>query len=137
MKNKEQLTRLNELFGSYRAEWLKGKVFCIKGVQNSERLPLITDAVMTLALIRIPGNKLNDEANTKETMYMIHPIYAPYFVYSHRKKRKLDVTEQELMDIIQNKRETIKSIYTRCNVTDQDSKYLPEQMTLFDNYYNG
>jgi len=38
MKNKEQLTRLNELFGSYRAEWLKGKVFCINisGLKKSK-----------------------------------------------------------------------------------------------------
>lgn len=27
MNNKEQLKRLNELFGSYRAEWLKGKIY--------------------------------------------------------------------------------------------------------------
>ena len=110
--------------------------FCIKGVQNSERLPIITDAVMNLALIRIPGNKLNDEANRRETMYMLHPIYAPYFVYSHRKKRKLDVTEQELMDIIQNKKETITGILSRCNVSEQDYKSLPEQLTLFSDYYD-
>lgn len=110
--------------------------FCIKGVQKSERLPIITDAVMNLALIRIPGNKLNDEANTRETMYMLHPIYAPYFVYSHRKKRKLDVTEQELMEIIQNKKETIKGILSRCDVSEQDYKNLPEQLSLFENYYN-
>lgn len=110
--------------------------FCIKGVQNSERLPIITDAVMNLALIRIPGNKLNDEANTRESMYMLHPIYAPYFVYSHRKKRKLDVTEKELMDIIQNKKETITGILSRCDVSEQDYKSHPEQLTLFDNYYN-
>ena len=110
--------------------------FCIKGVQKSERLPIITDAVMNLALIRIPGNKLNDEADTKETMYMLHPIYAPYFVYSHRKKRKLDVTEKELMDIIQNNKETIRAILSKANVSEQEFKSFPEQLSLFESYYN-
>jgi hypothetical protein len=27
MNNTEQLKKLNELFGSYRAEWLKGKIY--------------------------------------------------------------------------------------------------------------
>lgn len=67
---------------------------------------------------------------------MLHPIYAPYFVYSHRKKRKLDITEQELMEIIQNKKETIKGILSRCNVCEQEYKSLPEQLSLFENYYN-
>lgn len=110
--------------------------FCIKGVQNSERLQIIKEAVMNLALIRVPGNKLNDEENTRESMYMLHPIYAPYFVYSHRKKRKLDVTENELMDIIQNKKEAFDVILSKCNVPEQDLKSLPEQLSLFEKYYN-
>ena len=142
--NGAQLTRLLLGFGKIFNVLARsdGKIrpevnqFCIKGVQNSERLPLITNAVMNLALIRMPGNKLNDEANTKESMYMLHPIYAAYFVYSHRKKRKLDVTEQQLMDIVQNKKDIIKSILSNCNVSEQDYKSSPEQLTLFDSYYN-
>lgn len=142
--NGAQLTRLLLGFGKIFNVLARsdGKIrpevnqFCIKGVQNSERLPIITNAVMNLALIRMPGNKLNDEANTKESMYMLHPIYAAYFVYSHRKKRKLDVTEQQLMDVVQNKKDIIKNILSNCNVSEQDYKSSPEQLTLFDSYYN-
>ncbi|MFV0398871.1 MAG: hypothetical protein ACK5JU_12820 [Bacteroidales bacterium] len=142
--NGAQLTRLLLGFGKIFNVLARysGKIrpevnqFCIKGVHNSERLPIITDAVMNLALIRIPGNKLNDVANTKESMYMLHPIYAAYFVYSHRKKRKLDITEQQLMDIAHNKKDIIKSILFEYNISEQDYNSSPDQLSLFEDYYN-
>ncbi|MFV4890157.1 hypothetical protein Q5E69_016290 [Acinetobacter baumannii] len=43
---------------------------------------ILNHAVMHLALIRIPGTKINDSSTTKEFDYMIHPIFAPFCIFS-------------------------------------------------------
>jgi hypothetical protein len=43
---------------------------------------LVNSAVMHLALIRTSGNKLSDEADTRDYDYMVHPIFSAFFVFS-------------------------------------------------------
>ena len=44
--------------------------------------PINADATLELKMKELP-------TDTKDYMYMIHPIYAPFFMYSFRKKRKM------------------------------------------------
>ncbi|MCD8474835.1 MAG: hypothetical protein LRY34_03495 [Bacteroides graminisolvens] len=57
-----------------------------KPLSNKECEEIITAAVMNLALIRLPGNKLTNESDTRDYIYTVHPIFAPFFVHSYRKK---------------------------------------------------
>lgn len=50
---------------------------------------LVHSAVMHLALLRTTATKRADETDVKAYDYSLHPIFAPFFVYSHRKKRKM------------------------------------------------
>ena len=56
---------------------------------------LLSVAVKNLAILRSPGNKL-DGAQTKAYDYFIHPIFAPFFVFSYRRKRKMPLLLSEL-----------------------------------------
>lgn len=96
---------------------------------------LLKSAVMHLALIRFSGNKLVDEGETRDFDYMIHPIYAPFFVFSYRKKRKMKLTAKQLLGLVKNPRETIRDILANSNRAVDES--LPEQLNLFEGYYFG
>lgn len=95
----------------------------------------IHQAVMHLALVRFAGNKPSDEMDTKSYDYMIHPIFAPFFVFSHRKKRQLMLDGRQIIDLIDNPRPAIKKILAANNRDEPDA--LPDQLQLFGSFYAG
>ena len=48
---------------------------------------LVKSGVMHLALNRFSGTKISG-LDTKDYDYAVHPIFSPYFVFSHRKKKE-------------------------------------------------
>lgn len=106
------------------------------GFDKDSRVKSILDqAVMHLALVRQPGSKLTDETDTREYDYMIHPVFAPFFVFSHRRKRKMTIAGDMLLKLIESPREAIKEILDRSN--RDESMSLPDQLQLFGSYYAG
>lgn len=95
----------------------------------------IHQAVMHLALVRFAGNKPSDEMDTKSYDYMIHPIFAPFFIFSHRKKRQLMLDGRQIIDLIDNPRPAIKKILAANNRDEPDA--LPDQLQLFESFYAG
>ena len=93
---------------------------------------LLNDGVMHLALVRYAGSKLarND---VKAFDFAIHPIYAPFFVFSFRKKRKIKLEAESLQGLIDHPREAIAALVKRVGRIDEDD--LPEQLSLFEGYY--
>ena len=89
---------------------------------------------MHLALIRSAGTKLAAEADTRAWDYSLHPIFAPYFTYSTRKKRKTAITDNDLMLMTKSPQMTIKKLLgeTRQHLADAA---LPEQMSMFDEFF--
>ena len=71
---------------------------------------LLTAAVMNLALVRLTANKLAGKADVKDFMYMLHPIFAPYYNFSYRKKRKMTISEKEFLLCIDNQKEGVATI---------------------------
>jgi hypothetical protein len=96
---------------------------------------LLTSAVMHLALIRSTGNKLGDAADTKDYDYMVHPIYSAFFVFSHRRKRKMLLSGSQLMGLVRDSKTTIREILRNNNRIGEEP--LPEQLGLFEAYYHG
>lgn len=95
---------------------------------------LMRAAVMHLALIRTPGNKL-DDYNTRDYLYMIHPLYSAYFQFSHRKKRKITIKQDEVLGIINTPKETIRNILHKSSINREELEQLPQQMSLFEEYF--
>lgn len=108
--------------------------FYIQGDITPENDELLRAGVMNLAFIRIPGNKPSSKSDTKDYMYALHPIYAPYFIYSFRRKRKMTITNEDFHGLIESHKSLMKKMMSK----EEMSKILgdddqPKQMDLFSN----
>ena len=97
---------------------------------------LVTDGVMNLALLRYPGTKLQQHTDIRQFDYAVHPIFSAFFGFSHRRKRKIELSDQDILALIDRPKDTIREILNRQNrsvgvVLDE----LPEQMQLFRSFY--
>lgn len=97
-----------------------------------QALPLLNSAVMHLALVRTVSNKRMD-ADPKSYDYAVHPIFAPFFVFSHRRKRKIRLTPHQLLALVEEPKATTRQILRQFG-KDPDGA-LPDQLQLFESYY--
>ena len=95
---------------------------------------LLVGGIMHLALLRYPASKLQEQTDVREFDYVIHPIFAAFFGFSHRRKRKMELTPGDILGLVDQRRATIAAIVARHNrAVGAD---LPEQMELFREYYD-
>lgn len=87
--------------------------------------------VMNLALIRMPANKLSP-TSVKDFQYALHPIFAPYFDFSFRRKRKMSLSNDEFLGFIDTPEQTVIKLLRRRSVKYEEEKPIPTQLTLFD-----
>jgi hypothetical protein len=93
---------------------------------------LVRAAVMHLALVRMVSTKRGDE-DLKSYDYAIHPIFAAFFVFSHRKKRKIRITPTQLLGLVEEPKTFIRQILRQHGRMHMYP--LPEQMQLFEGFY--
>lgn len=91
-----------------------------------EAADLIEAAVMHMALVRRTANK-QERIELKGHDYALHPIFAPYFLFSHRKKRKMNLDADQLLALVKRPTETIRMILASHNRDDSS----PTQFALF------
>ncbi|WP_146208102.1 hypothetical protein [Azospirillum sp. TSH64] len=96
---------------------------------------LLASAVMHLACQSFPGTKRKDVGDTREKAYQLHPIFSPYFVYSHKKGRDIVLEVGDIAGLIDAPKSTIRRILGKNNRADQ--RDIPEQLRLFGGYYDG
>ena len=106
--------------------------FEIKYPVSDENLEILQAGVMNLAFYRMTGNKLSSEIDTKDYMYMIHPIYAPFFMFSYRKKRKMVFSNQEFSGLISQQDKYMHHILSARKISVDDAILAPQQLQLFD-----
>lgn len=95
---------------------------------------LLTAAIMHLAVRTFPGDKMaSTSGETRETNYQLHPIFAPFFVFSYRSKRRMQLDTKELHGLVRHPRPTISAILRKSDRGTPDE--LPEQMSLFQDYF--
>jgi len=101
----------------------------------SRVLEVLDAAVMHQALVRSRANKLpGSSGDTKSYDYSLHPIFAPFFEYSHRRKRRMVLSMGELVGLIEQPRTTIAAILRQ---TDRDPQQdLSEQLVLFAPHFD-
>ncbi len=134
-----QITKLVQALGSlfgkiaaYRGKSAPELVqFDIDGDISERTMDIINASVMNLAIIRMASNKLSAK-EIKSYQYSLHPIFAPYFQFSFRRKRKLSLTDADILGCIDNSEETVNAILKRRKIfiSHDDSNY--QQPTLFD-----
>lgn len=96
---------------------------------------LIREALVNGCLIAFAGNKQTlISAQTKSPDYQLHPIFAPYFVYSHRRKRRIQVSPDQLLALsTESAARTINQLLHngRRNIRD-----LPEQLEFYSEFFD-
>ena len=94
---------------------------------------LLTAAVMHLAIARHSGSKLGNPGETHDWDYAIYPIFAPFFNFSYRRKRKMHLTPEQLVALIHSPRTAINQILDTKKLTPDET--LPDQLRLFEAFY--
>ncbi len=94
---------------------------------------LLSTAVMHVALVRKSGTKLIEQGATQEFDYWLHPVFAPFFVYSHRRKRKMQLEIEVLEGLVDRPSSTIRHILANTGRSIEEE--LPEQLRMFEGYY--
>lgn len=102
--------------------------------QQEESAKLLTEAIMHLALVRSPGTKLAAETDTRAWDYAPHPIFSPYFNYSSRRKKKISVSDLDLIAMSKSPQPTIKKLLGQ-ERQHLASSELPPQMSMFDEFF--
>ena len=106
--------------------------FDLEGEISDEVKRLLDLGVMNLALVRMATNKMSGLKAVKDFQYQLHPIFAPYFGYSFRKKRKMTLKESDILGCIQTPNDTVAEILKRRKVNVEEIRGAG-QLTLFDN----
>jgi hypothetical protein len=101
---------------------------------ESDVYGLLVEGITHLALRRLPGTKLSGTL-TRQDDYMLHPIFVPIFGYSYRQKRKMTLTDEQLLRLVASPAQAIQEILgkTGRDAADEEEE-LPDQMHLFDAY---
>ena len=101
--------------------------------QQHESKALLDAAVMHLALARRTGSKLASEGDTRDWDYMIYPIFAPFFNFSYRRKRKMSLAPDQISALVESPAVAIRRILADRNRSPDEP--LPEQLRLFEMFY--
>lgn len=137
-----QITKLVQALGSLFAKIAayRGMIapelvqFDIVGELLPQTEELIDASVMNLALIRMSTNKMTGK-EIKTYQYSLHPIFAPYFQFSFRRKRKLSLTDEDIRGCVECPESTVDSILRRKKIlTIEDDKTTVKQPTFFDQW---
>lgn len=98
---------------------------------------LLDSGVQHQALVSFAGNKLALESGeTRAENYALHPLFAPFFVYSHRKKRKTKFSPSDIVGFVESPATTIASVLGRSSRESFTDELLGEgQLSLFAEYY--
>lgn len=105
--------------------------FDLKDEMSERTAEIINASVMNLAMIRMSSNKLSGK-EIKSYQYSLHPIFAPYFLFSFRKKRKMSLTDADILGCIDKPEDTVAAILKRRKIFVEDDDASYKQPTLFD-----
>ena len=63
---------------------------------------LVADGIMNLALLRHPGSKLQQQTDIRQFDYTVHPIFAAFFGFGHRRKRKIQLSDRDILNLVEH-----------------------------------
>ena len=137
--NGAQLTRMVQTLGTIFSKLAKQGdnsapetvQFEIEGERSRRTEELIQAGIMNLAFVRMPANKQSGRGSVKEFMYSLHPIFAPYFIYSFRRKRKMVLSDAEFLLCVDNPKNAVKDILKNKNIKiDEEEGAVMNQLSF-------
>lgn len=136
--NGAQLTRMVQTLGTIFSRLAKEGEnsapetvqFEIEGERSERTEELLQAGIMNLALVRMPANKQSGRGSVKEFMYSLHPIFAPFFIYSFRRKRKMGLSDAEFLLCVDNPKNAVRDILNRRNVKSDEEGTIMNQLSF-------
>lgn len=95
----------------------------------------LREGVAQLALRVFPASKPAEAGDIRDDEFQLHPVLAPYFEISYRRKRHVQLTPEQLSMLISRPRRAIAEVLT--SQQRNPNAAIPEQMRLFEAFYNG
>lgn len=115
----------------FRIAWAGAEPGAMAAVEE-----LMRSCVMHLAVVRFPGDKMASvSGETRDFDYQLHPIFAPFFGYSYRSKRRMTISATDVQGLATSESSrTIGRILKRSH--RDPTMELPEQLALFRGYFD-
>lgn len=106
------------------------------GGASKERVAaLLNDGVAHLAFESSPKTKLTSSSELRDEEYRLHPIYCPFFEYSHRRKRRITIDPESILKLSAEPSKAISEMVgSRAQLPVKD---LPEQLAMFSDFFEG
>ncbi|MEO6005222.1 MAG: hypothetical protein ABIZ04_09520 [Opitutus sp.] len=104
-------------------------------IETAKAEKLLGSGVNHVALLRLVGSKPSDPGDTKDSDYTVHPIFSAFFEFSYRRKRKMTLTCEQLVLLVDQPKVAINEILQKSG-RDETDEPLPEQMVLFESFYD-
>jgi hypothetical protein len=101
----------------------------VAALSSSDR-EFLDEATKWSVLIELEETKTKSESSFTGTEWMLAPIYAPYFRITFRKKRRVELTRDELTVLINGPRDLQQGLYEKFERRWIDSR--AGEPTLFD-----
>lgn len=97
---------------------------------------LLDEGVAHLAFQSFPKTKMTSEYEIRDDEYRLHPIYSPFFEFSHRKKRRVHFDASTLLTSLEGSPTlAIKQMLDEGLRATEEEK-LPDQLRLFSDFYS-
>lgn len=96
---------------------------------------LLKDGVTHLAFDVSPRTKATSETEIRDDEYRLHPILAPFFEITHRRKRRITLSAASLGKANEKPRAAIRELLASAGVSPAND--LPTQLELFEAFYEG
>jgi len=95
-------------------------------------LTLLNEGVANLAFEATPRTKATSQHEMRDDEFRLHPIFAPFFEYSHRRKRRSTFAAETLLEVLTNPSRALGALLGRQPASVDE---LPQQMAMFSAFY--
>lgn len=100
---------------------------------RKQALLLLHEGVSTLAFEVTPRTKATTQREMRDDEFRLHPIFAPFFEYSHRRKRRCTFPAEVLLEVLQNPAHALTQLIGHAATDAED---MPHQLAMFSSFYD-
>ena len=109
--------------------------FVLSGSQSAQDaiLRLLHEGVASLAFEATPRTKATTQLEMRDDEFRLHPIFAAFFEYSHRRKRRCTFSAETLLEVLRSPTQAIATLIGHPSTPQEE---LPRQLALFSSFYD-
>ena len=99
---------------------------------RTKALLLLQEGVSILAFEVTPRTKATTQREMRDDEFRLHPIFAPFFEYSHRRKRRCTFPAETLLEVLRNPAHALAQLIGHAPTEVEE---LPQQLAMFTSFY--